>query len=341
MQMHLMNTLKKWIWSPLKYKMSSTFPIYKYGKKIREIKIEKDDIVLDIGAGHNPFIRADVLVDKYVDTPKHRSSGRLLKIDSRQILIIGDAEILPFKDNSFDFVVCRHVLEHVDNPQLLLKELKRIGKKGYIETPSPFRELIHGGIPNQKDLAKIKGINELIHGEGHEGHVRFAVSNGERIITCEKTEDELMIYLMFGYYLKNNTDYEIEKFRNRHPFWNTTTHVWNSSSQLKFKNLKVNYEKRIKFTENYNLEQQIQNLRQLSSKNVDISIGNTIKKLIRKHFYGHTNRHFDIYEKIACPVCKGGLKKLSNSLICESCDYKFPIVCGVPILVKEAINKEF
>jgi SAM-dependent methyltransferase/uncharacterized protein YbaR (Trm112 family) len=314
------------------------FIIYKYGQKLKAIQIERNGVVLDIGSGHNPFIRADVLCDKYVDTHKHRSSKGLLKRNGRP-LIIGDACNLPFKDSSFDFVICRHVLEHVEDPEALLRELKRVGKKGYIETPSPFSELIHGGILNQKDIARTKGIEGLIHGIGHEGHLRFVVSEGKKIITCEKTEDELAIYLIFGYYIKNNTDYKIEKFRRKHASWYFTTHVWDDSTSLEFKTIKINSDKTIKTTEHYDVDQQINILKQLISKN-KANLNGKIKEFIRKCFYSST-KSFDIYEKIACPICKSGLIKESDSLLCENCDCEFPVVSGVPILIKEAINKKF
>jgi ubiquinone/menaquinone biosynthesis C-methylase UbiE len=38
-------------------------------------------------------------------------------------------EGLPFKDCSFNFLLCSDVLEHIDNPFLLLKEIKRVCKK--------------------------------------------------------------------------------------------------------------------------------------------------------------------------------------------------------------------
>lgn len=44
----------------------------------------------------------------------------------------GDIYDLHFKDNEFDLVVCTEVLEHLSNPTLALKELKRITKKDLI-----------------------------------------------------------------------------------------------------------------------------------------------------------------------------------------------------------------
>ncbi|UCE39033.1 MAG: methyltransferase domain-containing protein, partial [Thermoplasmata archaeon] len=50
-------------------------------------------------------------------------------------------ENLPFKDKEFDFVYCSHVLEHVVNPEKACNELMRVAKRGYIETPTPSKDL--------------------------------------------------------------------------------------------------------------------------------------------------------------------------------------------------------
>ena len=42
---------------------------------------------------------------------------------------LGDAESLPFEDNSYDFVVARHLLEHLSNYEKALKELYRVSRK--------------------------------------------------------------------------------------------------------------------------------------------------------------------------------------------------------------------
>ena len=54
-----------------------------------------------------------------------------------------DGENLPFKDNEFDYVICNHVLEHVENPAQFLKEQARVAKRGYIEVPSLLGEYLH------------------------------------------------------------------------------------------------------------------------------------------------------------------------------------------------------
>lgn len=39
---------------------------------------------------------------------------------------------LPFEDNEFDLIICSHVLEHVQDDRIALKELKRVLRKGGI-----------------------------------------------------------------------------------------------------------------------------------------------------------------------------------------------------------------
>jgi ubiquinone/menaquinone biosynthesis C-methylase UbiE len=55
---------------------------------------------------------------------------------------VGDANNLPFEDNSFDVVCCANIWEHVPNPMLMLSEIKRVMKQsggGVVTTPSRYR----------------------------------------------------------------------------------------------------------------------------------------------------------------------------------------------------------
>jgi SAM-dependent methyltransferase len=105
------------------------------------LKIKSSDRVLDVGGGHNPHPRANVVVDKYTDTNYHRSGD--IKVLKKQQFIAADGEHLPFKDKEFDYVICCHVLEHVDDPVQFLSEIFRVGKRGYIETPSLLGEYLY------------------------------------------------------------------------------------------------------------------------------------------------------------------------------------------------------
>lgn len=105
-----------------------------------DLRIKSSNHVLDVGGGHNPHPRANVVVDKYTDTNYHRSGN--IKVLNNQKFINADGEHLPFADNEFDYVICCHVLEHVEDPVQFLSEIFRVGKAGYLETPSLLGECL-------------------------------------------------------------------------------------------------------------------------------------------------------------------------------------------------------
>lgn len=51
-------------------------------------------------------------------------------------------EKTPFKNKEFDFVYCSHVLEHAKDPGRACDEIMRIGKRGYIETPTRSSDIL-------------------------------------------------------------------------------------------------------------------------------------------------------------------------------------------------------
>lgn len=118
---------------------------------MRWLDINYEDVVLDIGSGNHPNLRANILCDKFVYDSSERACHSPISIDQRPF-IIGDGECLPFKDKSFDYVICSHILEHVENPSIFLQEIQRVGKRGYIETPHPIYEKMIGGTPFHKSF---------------------------------------------------------------------------------------------------------------------------------------------------------------------------------------------
>jgi len=105
--------------------------------------IWEDDRVLDIGCGpgaprvqltESAFPRADVLVDMNPD---------LIPVYQGRKFLLSGVEALPFRSESFDFIWCSHILEHILDPKAACEELMRIGARGRIKTPSPFKEMLH------------------------------------------------------------------------------------------------------------------------------------------------------------------------------------------------------
>lgn len=103
-----------------------------------DLHINKRDKVVEIGSGHNPTYRANVIVEKFINSNYHR--GGDVKIYLHQHFVNADGEQLPFKNKEFDYVICNQVLEHVDDPIAFVNEQSRIARRGYIETPSLIGE---------------------------------------------------------------------------------------------------------------------------------------------------------------------------------------------------------
>ncbi|SFV33016.1 class I SAM-dependent methyltransferase [Thermoflavifilum thermophilum] len=106
-----------------------------------DLKLKRKYKVLEVGGGNDPHPRSNVIVDKYSGDKNYHRSGNL-KILKHQQFIEADGESLPFCDNSFDYVICIHVLEHVEHPDKFMKEQFRVASRGYLETPSLIGEYL-------------------------------------------------------------------------------------------------------------------------------------------------------------------------------------------------------
>ena len=93
--------------------------------------------MLEVGSGQAPNPRANVLCDLYVGDDTERNRNPLI-LD--RPFVVGDVHELPFRDGSFDYVICSHVLEHVEDPERAASELARVAPRGYVEVPSSLNE---------------------------------------------------------------------------------------------------------------------------------------------------------------------------------------------------------
>jgi len=128
---------------------------WKAGNTNYPITISPDWKMLDVGSGHQPNRRANVLLERYLEPTIHRTTQNV-PLPSDKHMIVGDALQMPFSDKSFDFVVASHIAEHVDDPIQFCNELQRVSKNGYIETPGPLTEWLmptasHKWIITKKD----------------------------------------------------------------------------------------------------------------------------------------------------------------------------------------------
>ncbi len=113
-------------------------------------RLEDHHVVLDVGAGASPFVRADWVLDlmPYEDRGLYgyeRGSSEE-RFSTRTWVQRDMCERVPwpFADGQFDFAVCSHTLEDVRDPVWVCGELVRVAKAGYVEVPSRLEEQAYG-----------------------------------------------------------------------------------------------------------------------------------------------------------------------------------------------------
>lgn len=121
---------------------------FRYNESIKYIRKNNPVTIMDIGCGFNigfyfhalkkgikfkQYIGVDPLITESISN-KYRNSKNIKFIKNPV------NKSIPVKANSMDFVIALALLEHVDNPQDIIKESIRILKKGgtaIFTTPTP------------------------------------------------------------------------------------------------------------------------------------------------------------------------------------------------------------
>lgn len=105
-------------------------------------------MVLEVGPGSTPYQRSNEFLELDFDSDSKKISqrGGVLKdpsFGSRKVHHYSGG-LFPFDDDTFDYVICSHVIEHVSDPQLFIAELLRVsGGRGYIEYPLATYEYLY------------------------------------------------------------------------------------------------------------------------------------------------------------------------------------------------------
>ncbi|MFH1671587.1 MAG: class I SAM-dependent methyltransferase [Candidatus Portnoybacteria bacterium] len=138
--------------NPFKYSLH--FWLYKKYLK-NYLKVKSDDLILDVGCGigHSlDYLRQ--FSDNLVGVDTDLISLLYAKKTTKANYVLAKAEKLPFKDNTFDKIISFNVLEHIENDQEAIKEIRRVAKKGAeiliwvpslegLRTSSKFKRLMH------------------------------------------------------------------------------------------------------------------------------------------------------------------------------------------------------
>jgi SAM-dependent methyltransferase len=98
--------------------------------------------VLDVGCGEMPFRALLPAGVKYtgLDVPAADAFGMTRHPD----IVDFDGRTIPFPDASFDTILCTEVLEHVEDPEGLVAEMRRVLRpSGTIVATVPFSARVH------------------------------------------------------------------------------------------------------------------------------------------------------------------------------------------------------
>lgn len=100
--------------------------------------------ILEVGAGDGAVLAH---LEKTAISPRlsavEISESGITQIKSRNLPTLQDVQLfdgyqLPYPDQHFEAIVCTHVIEHVEHPRLLLREIKRVSKYQIFEVPIDF-----------------------------------------------------------------------------------------------------------------------------------------------------------------------------------------------------------
>jgi 2-polyprenyl-3-methyl-5-hydroxy-6-metoxy-1,4-benzoquinol methylase len=149
------------------------------GRETREIlKLVRDEqrLILDVGCnlGYLAYLmtyKNAVVIGIDANQNKKVLAFATWRNEGRQAgFFCEDAQRMHFEDDTFDYVVLSHVLEHFENPSPLLDEIKRVLKKdgqGRLIIAVPKEKYLGQNTPDHKLLFKSEAeLNELLEKNG-------------------------------------------------------------------------------------------------------------------------------------------------------------------------------
>lgn len=257
-------------------------------------------LVLDVGAGGNPYPRSDVVMDR-LSGSEHRC-GESMLID--RPAVFGDASKMPFKDKAFDFVIASHILEHMAEPEIFLKELQRVGKAGYIETPNAIFERLH---PYNIHCLEIIENNGVLHIHKKRGPVEDSFLGTKNLLSDDST---------WGKYMHDS------------PHMFHVRYFWNDEIKYEISNPEISTQ----WIEEIYAHSEIGETKDsyLADESGWRAYGLAI--LNRWHVYRRSRRlkNFNLISVLACPECGGELHVENQLLDCTSCEVAYSYNNGIP-----------
>ena len=147
---------------------------------------------LDVGCGSNP--RGDVCIDLFYPYNQQK-----FPIKYNGDFVNCDAQHLPFKNNSFDRVYSCHVLEHVPDPQLMLKEIVRVS-----------RDKVEISVPRFKSSAAVSKYHLHFFDEGwfRKNNGGFKIDALYTTLNPVYSHEHLLALLLFRLGFSSNNNFQ-------------------------------------------------------------------------------------------------------------------------------------
>jgi ubiquinone/menaquinone biosynthesis C-methylase UbiE len=128
-----------------KNKANNILELCKNIKIINVLEVGSGDgsiIVMLEKEGFNKTIYSLDISDTSINIIKSKNIGILKEV--KQF----DGYNIPYIDNFFDLVICSHVIEHVEYPRMLLREIKRVSNFQIFEIPIDFSFNVDNKVEN-------------------------------------------------------------------------------------------------------------------------------------------------------------------------------------------------
>ncbi|MFA4902764.1 MAG: methyltransferase domain-containing protein [Desulfobaccales bacterium] len=290
------------------------------------LNISSSDLVLEVGSGHRPTYRADVLCDKYLTNEER--GGDLVK---DRPIFAADCHSLPFVDKAFDYIICNQVLEHVHDPLKCCSELSRIGRRGYIETPSMIWEMLH---PSRKY---------------HRWFV-LLVKGTLVFYSKEKAGDSSLLGNLFDIMYSNSLEYHLffrafdELFTVRHEWHDHIDCVVDpTDDELGTLCSKPWGPKEYSiFCKTRTLPEQVCALTTNVCWTTLLFLLYKPRELLGRvlRYYRNRRLRLDLANLLACPQCLGSMIISSSHMKCVKCGAAYEYRDGIPCLIPEAFCAE-
>ena len=272
------------------------------------VPVSKSALVLEVGAGGNPYPRANVMLDAMESTIERNEKNLI----TDRPLILGLCEELPFKNKSFDFIIASHVLEHTDDPYRFLTELMRCGKAGYIETPEGWFEKMCAFTYHRLEVS----------------------ANKEKLIIRKKPNwkpDE--IAMLWDVKLAKSTS--LSNFLRINPDLNHLRFYWNCTIDFEI----VNPECNASWPYPAEAIKNSQGRANINTPIIQMARGFYLN--LRRWLLSQNarNSNIDIYALVRCPTCHSDdLQQNADTLTCSKCSSRYEIVRGIPRLFSKNIE---